>query len=109
MKLSELGHMAIPTANFWSFITELIMRNQAMGIPPLDDGLFVNLVIFNDFQGVGMLSFICWGKRSNGFMWVMSTGIHKFGLLTHMAIIKTKNQRWGWLDGRVFKISLIRE
>ena len=39
--------MAISRADFWSFITELVTRNPNLGIPPLEDGLFANLLIFN--------------------------------------------------------------
>ena len=41
--------MAISRDDFWSFITELIMRNPNMGIAALEDGLFANVLIFNDF------------------------------------------------------------
>ena len=39
--------MAICRADFWSFITELVTRNLILGIPPLEDGLFANLLIFD--------------------------------------------------------------
>ena len=39
--------MAISRADFWSFITELVMRNPNLGIPALEDGLFANLLIFD--------------------------------------------------------------
>ena len=39
--------MAISKADFLSFITESITRNPTMGIPALEDGLFVNLLIFD--------------------------------------------------------------
>ena len=39
--------MAISRADFWYFLTELVTRNPTMGIPALEDGLFVNLLIFN--------------------------------------------------------------
>ena len=29
-----------------------------------------------------------WGKRNNGLKWVMNTLTHKFGYVTHMAVIK---------------------
>ena len=38
--------MTISKADFLSFITELVMRNPILGIPPLQDGLFANLSIF---------------------------------------------------------------
>ena len=41
--------MAISRTDFWFFIIELVTRNPNMGIPALDDGLFVNLLIFNYF------------------------------------------------------------
>ena len=37
--------MAISSADFWSFITAMSVRNRTMGIPPLEDGLLVNLLI----------------------------------------------------------------
>ena len=39
--------MAICRADFWSFIIELVARNPTMGLPALEDGLFVNLLIFD--------------------------------------------------------------
>ena len=39
--------MAICNDGFWSFITELVTRNPAMGIPALEDGLFAILLIFD--------------------------------------------------------------
>ena len=50
MKFSYLGRMAISRVDFWSFITELVTRNPTMGIPTLEDGLFVNLLIFDYFD-----------------------------------------------------------
>ena len=41
--------MTIPSVDFWSFIIELVMRNATMGITPLEDRLFVNLLIFDYF------------------------------------------------------------
>ena len=41
--------MAMARADFWSFITELVTRNPNLGIPALEDGLFANLLIFEDF------------------------------------------------------------
>ncbi len=41
--------MTISKAVFLSFITELVTRNPNLGIPALEDGLFANLLIFNDF------------------------------------------------------------
>ena len=38
--------MAIPRADFWFLMTAMCMRNRTMGITALEDGLFVNLVIF---------------------------------------------------------------
>ena len=34
-------------ADFWSFITELVMRNPNLGTPALEDGLSANLLIFD--------------------------------------------------------------
>ena len=39
--------MAISRVRFSSFITELVARNPAMSIPALEEGLFVNLLIFD--------------------------------------------------------------
>ena len=39
--------MAVSRADVWSFITELVTRNPNLGIPALEDGLFVNLFIFD--------------------------------------------------------------
>ena len=39
--------MAISRADFSSFIIAMCMRNRTMGIPALEDGLFVNLLIFD--------------------------------------------------------------
>ena len=39
--------MAIPRTDLGSFITELVMRNPNLSIPPLEDGLFANLLIFD--------------------------------------------------------------
>ena len=39
--------MAISRPNCWSFISEFVMRNPNLGIPPLEDGLFANLLIFD--------------------------------------------------------------
>ena len=47
--------MAISRTDFWSFITELVTRNPNLGIPPLEDGLFLNLLIFNLFEGFEVL------------------------------------------------------
>ena len=47
MKFCENGHMAISRVDFWSFINELCMRSPNLGIPALEDGLFVNLSIFD--------------------------------------------------------------
>ena len=38
--------MAISKADFWSFIIAMSMRNRTMDIPALEDGLFLNLLIF---------------------------------------------------------------
>ena len=35
--------------DFWSFIIELVTRNPNLGIPALEDELFANLLIFDDF------------------------------------------------------------
>ena len=53
MKFSYLGRMAISRADFWSSIIAMCMRNRTMGIPALEDGLFVNLLIF-DYLHVGI-------------------------------------------------------
>ena len=42
--------MTISRADFVSFITAMFMRNRTMGIPALEDGLFVNLFIFDYFD-----------------------------------------------------------
>ena len=47
MKFSYLGPQAISTVDFWYFITAMSMRNRTMGILALEDGLFVNLWIFD--------------------------------------------------------------
>ena len=39
--------MAISRTDFWFFITAMITRNRTMGIPALEDELFVNLSIFD--------------------------------------------------------------
>ena len=39
--------MAISRADLGSVITAMCMRNRTMGIPALEDGLFVNLLIFD--------------------------------------------------------------
>ena len=39
--------MAISKADFWSFISEFTTRNPNLGIPPLEDRLFSNLLIFD--------------------------------------------------------------
>ena len=51
--------MAISRVDFWSFITDLVTRNPTMGIPPLEDGLFANLLIFDYF---GVSEFLKVGK-----------------------------------------------
>ena len=43
----QFRRMAISSADFWSFITELVTRIPTMGIPALEDGLFENLLIFD--------------------------------------------------------------
>ena len=42
--------MAISRHDCWSFITELVTRNPNLGIAALEDGLFVNMLIFNYFR-----------------------------------------------------------
>ena len=37
----------VSRADFWSFIITMRMRNRTMGIPALEDGVFVNLFICN--------------------------------------------------------------
>ena len=39
---------AISRPDFWSFSTELVTRNLNLGIPALEDGLFANLLIFDN-------------------------------------------------------------
>ena len=39
--------MAISRADFWSSINELVTRNPTMGIAALEDGLLMNLLIFD--------------------------------------------------------------
>ena len=40
---------AISGAGFWCFTIAMCMRNRNLGIPPSDDGLFWNLLIFEYF------------------------------------------------------------
>ena len=42
MKFSELDQMTISRAVFWAFILEFVTRSLNLGIPALEDGLFVN-------------------------------------------------------------------
>ena len=51
--------MAISRADLFSFITELVTRNPTMGIPALEDGLFVNLLFFRFFISVSGFLGIC--------------------------------------------------
>ena len=44
---------------FWSFIIELVTRNPTMGMPPLEDGLFVNLLIFHYFWSAFVMRLRC--------------------------------------------------
>ena len=44
--------MAISRGDFWSFITELVTRNPNLGIPALEDGLFANLLNFDNLYYV---------------------------------------------------------
>ena len=37
--------MAFSSVEFWSFITELVVRNPNLGIPALEDGLFASRVL----------------------------------------------------------------
>ena len=39
--------MAVSKADFWFCITAMSIGNRTMGIPALEDGLFVNLLIFD--------------------------------------------------------------
>ena len=39
--------MTISRVDFWFFITEFVTRNPNLGIPPLEDGLVANLLIFD--------------------------------------------------------------
>ena len=39
--------MSISRVDFWSFVIEVVTRNPNLGIPALEDGLFVNLLIFD--------------------------------------------------------------
>ena len=49
--------MAISRPDFWSFIIELVTRNANLGIPALEDGLFVILLILN-FLGVHFVDIV---------------------------------------------------
>ena len=46
MKFFDLRRMAISRADFWCFITSMCMKNRTMGILVVEDGHFVNLLIF---------------------------------------------------------------
>ena len=49
-EIFELAHMTISWSDFGFFlIIELVTRNPNLGIPALEDGLFANLLIFDDF------------------------------------------------------------
>ena len=57
MKFCYLGHKAICRAVFGFFITAMCNRNPNLGIPTLEaleGGLFVNLLIFDDFLYIYM-------------------------------------------------------
>ena len=47
--------MAIPRADFWSFIIGKITRNPAMAVPALEDGPFVNFLIFDSLYVSGRI------------------------------------------------------
>ena len=47
MKLCYVGREAISRTDVLAFITAMRMRNPTMGIPAKEDGLFVNLLIFD--------------------------------------------------------------
>ena len=51
--------MANSRADFWSFIIELVTRNPNLGLPPLEDGLFANLTIFDYLY----YTFCCLGRE----------------------------------------------
>ena len=53
--------MAISSADFRSFITEIVTRNPNLGIPALENGLFANLLIFDYLY----YTFLC-GKEREG-------------------------------------------
>ena len=40
MKFSELDSQAIPSADFWSFINAMWVRDQNLGTPPTEDAVF---------------------------------------------------------------------
>ena len=60
MKFSYLEPQTISRDDFWFFIIAMCMRNRTMGIPALEDGPFVNLLIFDylhiEIAGVGYRS-----------------------------------------------------
>ena len=47
---------------FWSVIIELVTRNPILGIPPLEDGLFANLLIFDYLY----YTFVFWEGTGKG-------------------------------------------
>ena len=51
--------MAISRTDFWFFISELVKRNANLGISPLEDGSFANLLIFNYLY---VFRYFCKGK-----------------------------------------------
>ena len=65
--------MAISRADFGSFITELVTRNPTMGIPALDDGLFVNFLIFHYLYVGGRILRGAPGARVSGALEVRLT------------------------------------
>ena len=55
--------MAISRTDFQSFITELVTRTPTIGIPALEDGLFANLLIFDDLY---VFRYFCKGTGREG-------------------------------------------
>ena len=53
--------MAISMSDFGSFIIELVTRNPNLGIPPLEDALFENLLIFDYLYYI-----FCLGREGKG-------------------------------------------
>ena len=76
--------MGTSRADLSSFITAMITRNPTMGIPALEDELFVNLLTFDSlYIEIGGAGY---------------RGVDR----------ESKNQLWRWPYGQVCKISSIR-